>query len=144
MPTCLWPGTQKLFGLKRRKLVTTSLLLHFNDGFICLSFWNEFFSHLFQFIGWSNLVLYFYGNVCNWIPKLIGLQMDYFCGFFLEDGFFHWLHICMDWNLHEMVKLVFFMTSSLFDNSFGGYFGLIFKCACTFQQWDFLISIDKL
>ena len=102
------------------------------------------FSSVFQFLEWSFLKLLFFGNVCKLMQELIGSELDCFWGFFLEDGFFHWLYICMVWNLHELLKLVFFKKSSLFDNSFGGYFGLIFKCAGTFQQWDFVISIDKL
>ena len=144
MPTCLWPGTQILIRLEQRKLATASLLFHFLMGLFASVFGMSFFSSVFQFQVEVISYCTFYGNVCNWIRKFIGLQMDCFWGFFLEDGFLHWLHICMDWNLHELLKLVFFMTSSLFDNSFGGYWGLAFKCACIFQQWDFVISIDKL
>ena len=43
----------------------------------------SFFS-MFQFLGWSNLVLHFYGIVRKWIRKLICLQMDWFLVFFLE------------------------------------------------------------
>ena len=66
------------------------------DGYSCLRYRNEFFSAVFQVLDWSFLVLHFYGNVCNWIPKLIWPRMDWFWGFLLENGFFRWLHICMD------------------------------------------------
>ena len=96
----------------------------FFDGFICLGFWNEFFS-VFQFLGWSNLVLLF-TETFGMDSKTICLQRDWFLVLFLEYGFFHWLHICMDWNLHELLKLVFFlMTSSLSITPLGdtlGYF----------------------
>ena len=44
----------------------------------------SFFSAVFQVLDWSFLVLQFYGNVCNWIPKKIWPRMDWFWGFFLR------------------------------------------------------------
>ena len=44
----------------------------------------SFFSAVFQVLDWSFLVLQFYGNVCNWIPKVIWPRMDWFWGFFLR------------------------------------------------------------
>ena len=41
----------------------------------------SFFSAVFQVLDWSFLVLHFYGNVCNWIPKVIWPRMDWFWGF---------------------------------------------------------------
>ena len=55
-----------------------------------------FFSAVFQVLDWSFFVLHFYGNVCNWMPKVIWPRMDWFWGFLLENFFFRWLHICMD------------------------------------------------
>ena len=43
MHTCLWPGAQKWFGHKWRKLVTASLLLLCIDWYSCPRYWNEFF-----------------------------------------------------------------------------------------------------
>ena len=96
MHTCHRPGAQLWFRHKWRKLVTASLLLHCIVGYSCLRYWNEFFSAVFQVLDWSFLVLHFYGNVCNWIPKVIWPRMDWFWGFLLEHGFFRWLHNCMD------------------------------------------------
>ena len=43
MHTCQWPGAQKWFRHKWRKLVTASLLLQCIVGYSCLRYWNEFF-----------------------------------------------------------------------------------------------------
>ena len=51
------------------------------DGYSCLRYRNEFFSAVFQALDWTFLVLHFYGNVCNWIPKVIWPRMDWFWGF---------------------------------------------------------------
>ena len=96
MHTCHWPGAQIWFRHKWRKLVTASLLLVFIDSNGCLRYWNEFFSAVFQVLGWSFLVLHFDGNVCNWIPKVIWPWMDWFWGFLFEKGFFRWPKIWMD------------------------------------------------
>ena len=82
MHPCHWPGAQIWFRHKRRKLVTSSLLLHCIGGYSCLRYWNEFFSAVFYVLVWSFLVLHFDGNVCNWIPKLIWLRLGYFWSFF--------------------------------------------------------------
>ena len=90
-------------------------------GFFALVSRMSFFISVYQFLGSSNLVLHFYGNACIWIPKLIWSQVDWFWFFFLKYAFFHWLCTCMYWNLQSCLKLVsFLMTSSLFDNYFGG------------------------
>ena len=37
-------------------------------------------------------------------------------GFLLENGFFRWFHICMDWNLQELLYCYSFLTTwSFFD-----------------------------
>ena len=74
------------------------------------------FPAVFQVLGWIFLVLHFDGNVCNWIPKVIWPRMDWFWGFLLENGFFRWLHICMDWNLQELLNCYSFLTTwNFFD-----------------------------
>ena len=35
-------------------------------------------------------------------------------GFLLENGFFRWLHICVEWNLQEMLNCYSFLTTSNF------------------------------
>ena len=114
MHICLWPGAQIWFRHKWRKLVTASLLLPCIDAYGCLPYWNEFFSAVFQVLHWSFLVLHFDGNVCIWIPKVIWPRMDWFWGFLLENGFFRWLHISMDWNLQEMFNCYSILTTSIF------------------------------
>ena len=74
----------------------------------------SFFSAAFHVLDWSFLVLHFDGNVCNWIPKVIWPRMDWLCGFLLENGFFCWLNICMDWNLQELLNCYSFLTTSIF------------------------------
>ena len=118
MPTCLWPGPQIWFWHKWRKLVTASLLLHCIDGYSCLRYWNEFFSAVFLVLDWSFLVLLFDGDVSNWIPKVIWPRMDWFWGFLLENGFFRWLHICLNWNLLELINCYSFLTTWIFFDDF--------------------------
>ena len=72
----------------------------------------SFFIWSCQFLGWSCLKLQCYGTVCNWIPKLIWSQMDWFWAFLLEYGFFVWVHICMDWNLQKLLN--FFWLQQIF------------------------------
>ena len=55
-----------------------------------------------------------HGNVCNWIPKVIWSRMGWFRNFSLEYSFF-WIHICMDWNLHELLKLAPFWRHRIFS-----------------------------
>ena len=88
MHTCLWPGAQIWFRHKWRKLVTASLLLHCNEGYSCLRYWNEFFPAVFQVLDWSFLVLHFDGNVCNWIPNVIWPRKDWFWCFFWKMASF--------------------------------------------------------
>ena len=108
MHSCLWPGAQILFRHKWERLVAAFLLLECFDWYSCLRYWNEFFAALFQVLDWSFLVLHFDWNVCNWIPKVIWPRMDWFWGFLLENGFFRWLHICIDWNFSRGAQLFFF------------------------------------
>ena len=93
----------------------------------------SFFSAVFQVLDWNFLVLHFYGNVCNWILKVIWPRMDWFWGFLLENGFFPWLHICINWNLQELLSCYSYWTIWIFfDVQFEGHSGLFFKNACTF------------
>ena len=75
----------------------------------------SFFSAVFQVLERRFLVLHFDGNVCNWIPGVIWPRMGWFLGFLLGNGFLRWLHICTDWNLHELLSYFMFLTTS---NSF--------------------------
>ena len=62
----------------------------------------------------ETILFHFDGNVCNWIPKVIWPRMDGFWGFLLENGFFRWLHICMEGNLQELLNCCSFLTTSIF------------------------------
>ena len=73
----------------------------------------RFFSAVSRVLDWSFL-LHFDGNVCNWIPKVFWPRMDWFWGFLLENGFFRWLPISMDWNLQEMLNSYSISTTSIF------------------------------
>ena len=113
---CLVLKIQKLLRHKWRKLNTACFHFGSVGEKSCIVCWNEFFSSLFPFLGWSFLVLHFYGNVWKCFPKVIWPRMDWFWGFLLENGFFRWLHICMDWNLQELLNCFsFLMTSNFFD-----------------------------
>ena len=114
MHTCHWPGAQIRLRHKWRKLVAASLILPCIDGYNCLRCWNELFSAVLQVLDWSFLVLHFNGNVCNWIPKVIWTRMDWFWGFLLENGFFRWPNVCMDWVLQELLNCYSFSTKSIF------------------------------
>ena len=144
MHTCLWPGAQIWFRHKWRKLVTASLILHCIGGYSCPCCWIEFLSAVFHVLDWRFLLLHSDGKVCNWIPKVIRPRKDWFCGFLLENGFHRWLHICLDWNLQELLNCYLLLTTSIFfDVQFEGFSGLFLKTASTILLWDFLISIDK-
>ena len=74
----------------------------------------SFFSAVFQVLDWSFHVLHFDGKVCKWIPEMIWPRMDQFWGFLFTNGFFRWLHICMDRNLQELLNCYSFLTISVF------------------------------
>ena len=71
-----------------------------------LGYWNEFIFSVFLLLEQNFLLLFFYGNVCNWFPKVIWPRLVHFCSLLLEYVSFGRLHICMDWNLKEVLKLV--------------------------------------
>ena len=103
-----------------------------------------FFSAVFQVLDWSFLVLHFYGNVCNWIPKVIWPRMDWFWGFLLENGFFRWLHICMEWNLQEMLNCFsFFDDIKFFRCLVWGIFWSSLKMLLLLSH-RIVISVDEL
>ena len=74
----------------------------------------RFFSAVFHVLEWSILLLHFDGNVCNWFPKVIWPRMDWFWGVLLGNRFSRRLHICMDWNLQEMLNCYSILTTSIF------------------------------
>ena len=112
--TCHWPGAQIWFTHKWKKLVTASVLLFVLKSVIASVIGMSFFSAVFQKLDRSFLVLHFDGNVCNWIPGVIWPRMVWFLGFLLGNGFLRWLHICTDWNLHELLSYFMFLTTSNF------------------------------
>ena len=73
-----------------------------------------FFSAVFRVLDWSFLVLPFDGNVCNWIPKVTWPRKVWFLSFLLGNGFFRRLHICVEWNLQELLNCCSFLTTSNF------------------------------
>ena len=88
---------------KWRKLVTPSLLLHCIGGYSCLRYWNEFLSAVFHVLCWSFLVLQFSPKRLQLIFKSDLTTNGLICGFLSDYGSFRRLHICMDWNLHELL-----------------------------------------
>ena len=122
---CLWPAkTRKSLNFLRCIYVIELVLKYGSDineenwlqllfylivliGTVVSVIGMSFFAAVFQVLDWSFLVLHFDGNVCNWIPKVIWPRMDWFWGFLLGNGFFRRLHICMDWNLQELLNFFF-------------------------------------
>ena len=49
----------------------------------CFVKWSKFFRSLGQVLGWKFLVLRFYGNFRNWIPKLYWSRMNWLWSFFV-------------------------------------------------------------
>ena len=88
------------------------------------------FLAVFHVLDWSVLVLHFYGNVCNRIPKKIWPRMGWFKGFLLENGFFRWLHICMEWKPARNAQLLFFFDDIKFFRSlvWGIFWSVLWKC----------------
>ena len=74
----------------------------------------SFFSAVSQVLNRRFLVLNFDGKVCKWIPELIWPRMGWFCCILLGSAFLCWLHICMDWYLHELLSCFSFLTTSNF------------------------------
>ena len=114
MHTCHWPGAQIWFTHKWRKLVRSSFLLHCIDWFYCLRYWNAFFSSCdlgsrleFSIAFWrKRLQLDSKGDLAT-----NGLILD----FLLENGFFRWPIICMDWSLQKLLNSFLLTTSSSFN-----------------------------
>ena len=113
----LWPGAQKLFWHKWRKLATASLLLLCIDGYSCLGYWNEFFSSVFEILDWCILLLHFYLTVFNCNLKLIWTQLGFFWVFCWNMPRFVnfisvWTKICMNCS----IVYSFLTTSNFFDS----------------------------
>ena len=137
MHTSLAPGAQMLFRLEWRKLETLLCFSIVLANHVASLIGMSFFS-VFPVLGWSLLVLHFWWNVCNWITKMIWSQMNWFWGFLLEYGFFRRIHIWVDWNLQELLKLVSLLTtSSLFDKWLEGVFWSAVLCCLYFLAIGF-------
>ena len=108
-------------------------LLPFIDEYSCLDYWNEYFFFCVSVFTLKFSQIAFFRKCVQVDSGTDWIRNGLFLGFFLGRWLFHWLYICMDWNLHDMLKLVIFMTSSLSVTFLGvtWYFRLIFKCACT-------------
>ena len=132
--TSLGPGALKLLRHIWRKLDTASLHFRCVSENSCMVSWKEFFPSVFQVLDWSFLVLHFYGNVCNWIPEVIWPRLGYFWSFMLEYASFNRLHTCMDWNLHELLKCYFFLTTSSLLDSLTGFLVCSSIVLVTFSQ----------
>ena len=133
MHTCHWHGAQIRFRHEWRKLFTSSLLFHCIDRHNCFQYWNEFFVSCV-----SGFRLKFFRIALRRKRLQLDSKSDLttnwlILGFLLANGFFRWLHICIDWNLQQLLVCHTFLTTSIFsDVLFEGYSGLFFKKACTF------------
>ena len=114
MHTWLWPGAQIGSDINEGNWLHVLFYFIVFMGIVTAVIGIRFFSTLFHVLDWSFLVLHFDGNVCNWIPKVVWPRMDWFWVFLLENGFFHWLHICIDWIMQEMFNCCSILTTSIF------------------------------
>ena len=112
---CHWPGAQRWFRHKWRRLVTASLLLHCIGGYSCLRYWNEFFSAVFHVLHWTFLVLHFSRKRLQLESKSDLTTNGLIFGFLSDYASFRRLHICMDWNLHELLICYFFWRHQIFS-----------------------------
>ena len=126
---CHWPGAHIWFRHKWRTLVTAFVLLHCIDGYSCLRYWNEFFSAVFQVLGWSFLVLHFHGNVCNWIPKKIWPRIDWFWVFYGKwflslTSYQYWMKSA------RIAHLIIFLVAIIFFRClvWGVVWSVLYKC----------------
>ena len=77
--------------------------------------WTSFFSCVSGFrLKFSRIALRRKRLQLDSKTKMIWARIDWFWGFLLENGFFRWLHICMDWNLQDMLNCYSFLTTSSF------------------------------
>ena len=133
IPNCFWPGIQKMLRHKRRKPATASLLLPFIDEYRCLDYWNEY-----VFISVSVFMVELFSNwiftetSASWLTNWLGQKWIVF-GVFSWKVAFSLASYLLGLKPAWIAETCFFFDDiKSFDNSFGGYFGLLFKCACTF------------
>ena len=112
--TCHWPGAQIWFRYKWKKLVTASVLLYCVEKCNSLQYWKKFFLSCVS--GFRSK----FSRIAQWRKRL---QLDsrsdlttngLILGILLRNAFLRWLHICMDWNLHELLSCFSFLTTSNF------------------------------
>ena len=122
MPICLWPGTQIVIRLEQRKLATASLLFQFLMGLFASVFGMSFFSSVFQFLGWINLVLHSLRKRLQMDSKKDLIKNGLVFGFFLAIWLFsinfisEWIKTCkIFWNLFWFWWHQVFLITTLAD-----------------------------
>ena len=97
----------------------------------CKTIWSEYFSSEGQVLCWNFLVLNVYGNVFNWVPKLLWPPRDWFWSFLLEYASFGRRHVCNDWLLLQELLICV----SFFDNMkyfrwlvWGSFWSVLYLC----------------
>ena len=109
MHICHWPWAQIWFRHKWRKLA--SLLLHRIDGYSCLRDWNEF--SIFR-LNFPRIALW--RKRLQWDSKsdltTTGLFLEIFWSAYAS---FCRPHVCMDWNLHELINCYSFWRHQIFS-----------------------------
>ena len=95
-------------------------LLPFIDEYSCLDYWNEYFFFCVSVFTLKFSQIAFFRKCVQVDSGTDWIRNGLFLGFFLGRWLFHWLHICLDWNLHELLKLVFFWWHQVFRYLFWG------------------------
>ena len=133
MHTCLWPGAQKLFRHKWKKLVTAFFYIIVLTDIAALILGMSF-SSVFLVSNWNLFVLPCHRTVCSWNPKLIWPRLGFFRRFCwnmppFDDLISAWTKLCTNCFL----TILFLTTSNFFDIWFEANSGLFFNYAWNFS-----------
>ena len=74
----------------------------------------SFFSAVFHVLDWSFSYCTLTETYAIGFQKWFDHEWIFFGFFLLENDFFRWLHICMDWNPQEFLNCCSFLTTSNF------------------------------
>ena len=111
---------------------------------VALFFEPSFFSSLLHVAVRRFLVLHFYGMVCKCIQNRFDQAWLYF-GRLSEYASFCRRHVCMDWNLQELlIRVPLLATWNLSDIWFQRYSSLFFKRDPNFYLLGLLKSVEEI
>ena len=102
-------------------------------GFFALVSGMSFFLSVFQFVGWSYLVLHFLRKRLQLDSKIHWITNGLFLGFFLGRWLSSLASYLYGLKPAWIAETCFFLWHQVFSIiTLGGYLGLFFKCACFF------------